>query len=50
MERQVLIAGEGKLYTNGKDVGKEIQLGKFDKPENWHEVAEADIKQEFDIE
>ena len=42
MERQVLIAGDGMLFTNGKDVGKEIHLGECDKSENWHEIPETE--------
>ena len=37
-----LTAGEGMVLTNGEVYSKEVYLGKFDKPENWREVAEAE--------
>lgn len=49
MERKVLTARNGMLFTNGKDVGKEILLGEHDDAENWHEVSEAEIEQLLDF-
>lgn len=36
--RQVLIADEGKILTNGKTSGYVIWLSKTDVPENWIEI------------
>lgn len=33
-----------KLRDDACGVGKEIYLGKFDKPENWHEITEAEAE------
>ena len=40
MERIILKAKDGYVYTNGEAYGKEIYLGVNDKPENWHEITE----------
>lgn len=40
-----LTASDGMVLTNGETFGKEIYLGKFDKPENWHEITEAEAEQ-----
>lgn len=37
-----LTASEGHTLTNGEVYGKEIYLGKFDSPENWHEITDAE--------
>lgn len=37
-----LTASEGHVLTNGEAYGKEIYLGKNDKPENWHEITYAE--------
>lgn len=54
MERTVLKAGEGMILTNGESYGKKIYLGANDKPDNWHEVTEAEyeeiIKEEESVE
>ncbi len=39
-----LTASEGMVLTNGTDYGKEIYLGCNDKPENWHEITEAEYE------
>ena len=39
-----LTASDGMVLTNGETFGKEIYLGKFDKPENWHEITEAEAE------
>lgn len=38
-----LTASEGMVLTNGETYGKEIYLGKFDKPENWHEIPADEV-------
>ena len=37
-----LTASEGHILTNGEAYGKEIYLGCNDKPENWHEITDAE--------
>lgn len=37
-----LTASEGHTLTNGEVYGKEIYLGKFDSPVNWHEITDAE--------
>lgn len=37
-----LTASEGHTLTNGEVYGKEIYLGKFDSPANWHEITDAE--------
>ena len=38
MERIILIANEGKIYTNGTTYGVEVYLATDDSPANWYEV------------
>lgn len=45
MERIVLTAGEGMLFTNGKEIGEVVFLGEHDSPENWHEMKEIESEQ-----
>jgi hypothetical protein len=40
-----LTADEGKVLTNGEAYGKEIYLGIYDSPENWHEITDAEYAQ-----
>ena len=37
-----LTAAEGHVLTNGDAYGKVVYLGKNDKPENWHEITDAE--------
>lgn len=39
-----LTATDGMVLTNGETYGKEIYLGCNDKPENWHEITEAEYE------
>lgn len=39
-----LTATEGMVLTNGEAYGKVIYLGCNDKPENWHEITEAEYE------
>lgn len=43
IEIRKLTASEGMVLTNGEAYGKEIYLGKFDKPENWHEIPADEV-------
>ena len=50
MERIVLIAAEGMVYTDGETCGKEIWLGVNDDAANWHEVPESEMPDENDAD
>lgn len=39
IELKKITASEGKVLTNGEVYSEEVYLGKFDSPENWHEVT-----------
>ena len=39
-----LTASEGYVLTNGEAYGKEIYLGIYDSPENWHEITDAEYE------
>ena len=39
-----LVAADGMILTNGEAFGKEVYLGKNDKPENWHEITEEEYE------
>ena len=39
-----LTADEGMVLTNGEAYGKEIYLGIYDSPENWHEITDAEYE------
>lgn len=54
-ELRKLTASDGMFFTNGDVYGKEIYLGIFDSPDNWHEItdeeyAEILAKQEAELE
>lgn len=40
-----LTATDGYVLTNGEAYGKEIYLGCNDKPENWHEITDAEYEE-----
>lgn len=37
-----LTANKGMVLTNGAAYGKEVYLGKNDRPENWHEITDSE--------
>ena len=41
----ILKADEGFYLTNGETFAKVVYLGKYDSPDNWHEVTEAEKEQ-----
>lgn len=40
--RTVLIADEGKMLTDGETYAKSVELGDWDKAENYTEITEAE--------
>ena len=40
--RTVLIADEGMMLTNGETFAKSVELGDWDKVENYREITEAE--------
>ena len=40
-----LTASDGYVLTNGEAYGKEIYLGKFDSPDNWYEITDAEYEE-----
>ena len=40
-----IVADEGFVLTDGEAYGKEIYLGKNDKPENWHEITDMEYQE-----
>ena len=42
--RTVLVADEGKVLTNGETYAQCVELGDWDKAENYHEIT----KEEYD--
>ena len=40
-----LTAADGMVLTNDEAYGKEIFLGKYDSPENWHEITDAEYEE-----
>ena len=37
-ETNVLIAGEGTIYTNDSAYGYKVELGTGDSADNWHQI------------
>ena len=52
-EENVLIAGEGMIYTNGSAYGYRVELGTGDSTDNWHQIPideyEAMMAEETDV-
>lgn len=40
-----ITANDGMVLTNGNVFSKEVYLGKYDKPENWREITEAEAQE-----
>ena len=45
IELRKLTSADGMVLTNGEVYGKEIYLGKNDKPENWYEITDAEYQE-----
>ena len=45
IELRKLTASDGMVLTNNEAYGKEIYLGVNDKPENWHEITDAEYEE-----
>ena len=42
MEKIILIADEGKMYTNGSAYGVEVYLAMGEDPTNWYQISEEE--------
>ena len=45
MERIILIANEGKIYTNGSAYGVEVYLAIDENPANWYQISREEHEQ-----
>ena len=45
MERIILIADEGKVYTNGSTYGTEVHLAIDENPANWYQISREEYEQ-----
>lgn len=45
MDTRILIASPGMVLTNGETYSTEVYLGCNDKPENWHEITDAEYEE-----
>lgn len=45
MENSILQEEQGKYWTNGKTIGKEVYLGINDSPSNWLKITEEEKEQ-----
>lgn len=48
MERTILRAGEGMVYTNGTDGGKTVYLAVDEDATNWYEIPEDEFIRAFE--
>ena len=49
MAQIILIADEGKVYTNGSAYGLEVYLGTGDSVENWYQVDIEELEKESEL-
>ena len=47
IEGNVLTAAEGKWLTNGSTYSQQVWLGCVDSAENWSEVDESEVPEEW---
>ena len=45
IELRKLIASEGMTLTDGETLSKEVYLGKYDTPNNWYEITDAEAEE-----
>ena len=43
---QMLIAGKGKILTNGETYSSVVYLGKDENADNWHEINADEVPNE----
>ena len=43
IEGNIITAEDGMTLTNGATYSKHVYLGKWDSPENWWEISDADV-------
>lgn len=47
IQDNILTADEGKWLTNGQTYSQQVWLGINDSPNNWHEVHESEVPNEY---
>lgn len=47
IQGNVLTAGENMWLTNGQTFSKQVWLGVQDSPDNWYEVDDAEVPDEW---
>ena len=50
MDRIILIADEGKVYTNGSAYGVEVYLAVDENPANWYQISKEEYLQSQESE
>lgn len=50
IEGNVITPSEGKWLTNGSTYSQQVWLGVNDSPDNWHEIEEKDLPEEWKAE
>ena len=45
MKKNILIAPEGKIYTNGQHYGKKVRLASWDRIENYYLISTEEYEQ-----
>lgn len=50
LDPKMLIAGEGKMLTNGETYTSVVYLGKDENADNWHEINADEVPVETEIE
>ena len=50
MDRIILEAQEGKVYTNGLDYGYTVYLATGETAEGWYEIPEEEYLAMFEVE
>ena len=50
LDPKMLIAGEGKMLTNGETYTSVVYLGKDENADNWHEINADEVPTETEIE
>jgi hypothetical protein len=50
IELRKLTASKGMVLTNGDTFSEEVYLGKYDNPDNWHEITVEEYEKTLNTE